>query len=297
MSTAAPIHAELIAVVVAVTGSTPRVLTLFDGSALPAGPLESGHRSLQSGLRNRVERQTGHPLGHVEQLYTFADAGRSRAGRSISISYLALSGETRARLGGSVSWQDWYRYFPWEDRRTPDETIARIEPGLRLWADADPARNARIARCFGLDGQNWQEDLTLDRYELLYESGLAREAVRDGRPGHGEFAPGATLVADHRRILATAIGRLRARICYRPVIFELMPENFTMLDLQHCIEAITGHTLHKQNFRRLIESQNLLEDTGDLSTGSGRPAKLFRFRTAIRDERAMAGTRLPLARP
>lgn len=297
MSVTEPIHVELIAVVVAVTGATPRVLTLLDGSALPAGPLEAGHRSLQSGLRNWVERQTGHPLGHVEQLYTFADAGRSRAGRSISISYLALSGETRARLGSSVTWQDWYRYFPWEDRRTANDAVARIEQGLRHWAGGDDNRGARIARCFGLDGADWHEDLTLDRYELLYEAGLVREAARDGRPVHGEFAPGAILAADHRRILATAIGRLRARLRHRPIAFELMPESFTLLDLQRCIEGVAGHSLHKQNFRRLIESQNLLEDTGELSAGTGRPAKLFRFRAAIRDERAMAGSRLPLARP
>ncbi|HQT61740.1 MAG TPA: hypothetical protein PLV07_11870 [Acidiphilium sp.] len=292
-----PIHAELIAVVVAVTDATPRVLTLLDGSALPAGPLESAHRSLQAGLRDRVERQTGHPLGHVEQLYTFADAGRSRAGRSISISYLALSSETRARLGGQVSWQDWYRYFPWEDRRTANDAASRIEPGLRSWVGTEPTRRARIARCFGLDGTPWQEDLALDRYELLYEAGLVREAARDGRPAHGEFAPGATLAADHRRILATAISRLRARLRARPAVFELMPERFSLLELQHCIESVSGQKLHKQNFRRLIEGQNLLEETGDFANGPGRPAKLFRFRSAIRDERAMTGSRPPLATP
>ena len=297
-----PIHAELIAVPVAVTAARPRVLTLFDGSALPAGPLESGHRSLQAGLRNWVERLTGHPLGHVEQLYTFADPARSRAGRSISISYLALTGETRTPLGGRVSWQDWYRYFPWEDRREKDwcEPAALIEttikPGLDRWSAGSDERRSRASSCFGLDGALWNEDLVLARYELLYEAGLVREAARDGRPSHGEFASGAIMAADHRRILATAITRLRARIGYRPIVFELMQDHFTLLDLQCCIEAIAGHSLHKQNFRRLIESQNLLEATGDLAPGSGRPAKLFRFRPEILAERAHAGTRLTLAR-
>ncbi|EGO94519.1 NrtR DNA-binding winged helix domain-containing protein, partial [Acidiphilium sp. PM] len=74
-------------------------------------------------------------------------------------------------------------------------------------------------------------------------------------------------------------------------------ERFSLLDLQRCIEAIGGQPLHKQNFRRLIESQNLLEETGDFANGPGRPAKLFRFRSAIRDERAMTGSRPPLSRP
>ncbi len=297
MSGAQPIHAELIAVLVAVTNATPRVLTLLDGSTLPAGPLESGHRSLQAGLRNWVERHTGHAPGHVEQLYTFADPDRSRAGRSISISYLGLTAETRAPLGGRVSWQGWYDYFPWEDRRTASDLVATlIEPGLARWATT-PDRAARAATCFALDGAVWNEDLALARYELLYEAGMVREALRDGRTPHGDPLPGASMTADHRRILATAISRLRAKIKYRPIVFELLPDQFTLLDLQRCIEALAGHPLHKGNFRRLIESQSLLEETETFATGPGRPARLYRFRTAIRTERAHSGTRLPLARP
>ncbi|MDD2861417.1 MAG: hypothetical protein PHI71_10185 [Acidiphilium sp.] len=297
MSGAQPIHTELIAVLVAVTAATPRILTLLDGSALPAGPLESGHRSLQAGLRSWVERHTGHALGHIEQLYTFADTDRSRAGRSISISYLGLTAETRAPLGGRVSWQDWYDYFPWEDRRTASDLIeTRIAPGLARWATTAD-RTARAARCFALDDTPWNEDLTLARYELLYEAGLVPEAQRDGCPPHGDPVPGLRMTADHRRILATAISRLRAKIKYRPIVFELLPELFTLLDLQRCIEALAGHALHKANFRRLIESQSLLEETETFASGPGRPARLYRFRAAIRTERAEAGTRLPLARP
>lgn len=59
---------ELIAVLIAVSEDRPMVLTLDSGRLLPSGPLEAGHRSLQTGLRLWVERQTGHALGHVEQL-------------------------------------------------------------------------------------------------------------------------------------------------------------------------------------------------------------------------------------
>ena len=88
-----PVQAELIAVLVAVTHGDPRVLTIESGAALPSGQLETGHRSLQAGLRAWVERQTHHPLGYVEQLYTFADQQRLDGSRSISISYLGLSRE------------------------------------------------------------------------------------------------------------------------------------------------------------------------------------------------------------
>ena len=105
------------------------------------------------------------------------------------------------------------------------------------------------------------------------------------------------MVADHRRILATGIARLRAKIKYNPVVFELMPPTFTLLQLQRCVEAIAGMNLHKPNFRRLIEQQQLVEETGEVvaETG-GRPAKAFRFREAVKEERAVAGTKLPIAR-
>ena len=87
---------------------------------------------------------------------------------------------------------------------------------------------------------------------------------------------------DHRRILATAIGRLRGKIKYRPVVFELMPPSFTLLQFQRAVEALAGVRLHKQNFRRLIEQQGLVEETGEVSTETGgRPAKLFRFRREV----------------
>src|SRR5262249_51822682 len=67
---------ELNAVLVALTANEPVVLTLEDGALLPSGPFESEHPTLQAGLRAWVERQTHHPLGYVEQLYTFADRNR-----------------------------------------------------------------------------------------------------------------------------------------------------------------------------------------------------------------------------
>ncbi len=86
------------------------------------------------------------------------------------------------------------------------------------------------------------------------------------------------MFADHRRILATGIARLRAKIKYRPVVFELMPESFTLLQLQRTVEALAGLTLHKPNFRRLIEQQELVEETGETASETGgRPAKLFRL--------------------
>jgi hypothetical protein len=302
-ATAQPIGVELIAVLVAIADGRPLAITIEDGRALPSGPFEVGHRSLQSGLRAWVERQTGHSLGYVEQLYTFADSDRRVAAddaRAISISYLGLMREERA-AASRASWRPWYDYFPWEDHRAGAPKIIGgvIAPGLRRWIEAgggEPARRTRAAIAFGLDGRRWNEDLVLQRYELLYEAGLIDEAQR--RSGHADGAPlGKPMIGDHRRILATGIARVRAKIKYNPVVFELMTPVFTLLQLQRCVEAIAGLNVHKPNFRRLIEQQQLVEETGEtvFDTG-GRPAKAYRFRTVVREERAAAGTKLPLAR-
>jgi hypothetical protein len=296
------VAADLIAVLVAVTAGRPRVMTIDDGAALPSGPFVHDERSLQSGLRTWVERQTGHRLGYVEQLYTFADRDRAANGvRVISISYLALTRENREE-SGEPGWRDWYGYFPWEDHRSgAPRHLPDIVARLRDWtkATAAPAqrrdRSRRVAISFGLDGRPWNEELILQRYELLYEAALVTEASR-GRRGAPQVS-GQPMSFDHRRILATGIARLRAKIKYRPVVFELMPPSFTLLQLQHTVEALAGRLVHKQNFRRLIEQQELVEETGTMAAATGgRPAKLFRFRREVVDERAVIGTKLPLTR-
>nr|WP_314070434.1 hypothetical protein [uncultured Roseococcus sp.] len=302
------IEAELTAVVVAVTDGEPRVLTIREGSLLPSGPFASGHRTLQAGLRGWVEQQTHHPLGYVEQLYTFADRDRSAEDtgrRVISISYLGLTRQSRASGRDQPGWRVWYRYFPWEDWRdgAPPLIAKAILPRLRSWA-AEPteaamrrARQQRLRITFGVGDLPWNEEMVLQRYELLFEAGLVAEAIRRRGGDMAEALPGEEMLHDHRRILATGIARLRAKIKYRPVVFELMAESFTLLQLQRAVEALAGQMLHKQNFRRLVEQQSLVEETGEVTSETGgRPAKLFRFRERVLQERAITGTTLPISR-
>lgn len=318
----------LSAVIVAVTEEAPFVVVTRDAKAdhsgLPFGAFDpAGDRTLELSLRGWVKEQTGFDIGYVEQLYTFGDRGREApladvtddsADRVISISYLAVT-PSRAPLDrAQARWRSWYDFFPWEDWRDgrPQVIDEQIAPALRAWAQAaktaelQSQRRARARLAFALDGAVWNEERALDRYELLYEARLAPEAARDRARFAGAAAPeavrpapglGEPMISDHRRILATAIGRLRAKIKYRPIVFELAPELFTLLHLQRLVEAIAGLELHKQNFRRLLDRTGLVEGAGqfDASAG-GRPAELFRSRREALAERPVGGVHVPAPR-
>ena len=316
-----PIEIGLHAAIVAVADQQPLILVVSPGGDepdnLPFGPFNPlFHRTFEAGLRTWVAEQAALKLGHVEQLYTFGDRGRHTvhgdAGpHLVSVGYLAL---TRIRddspdelTMARAHWRRWYDFFPWEDWRVgrPPVLDEAILPALHRWSRTEPSsgpaekrpleRRERVLLAFGDDGARWDEERALDRYELLYEAGLVAEAERDGRPVFDHAmtrVTGVPMRFDHRRILATAISRLRAKLKYRPVVFELMADEFTLTELQRTVEAISGRHLHKQNFRRLVEGAALVEPTGHTAPQKrGRPAALFRFRRESLRERPAPGFR------
>ena len=344
---------EVVAVLVAITEHTARVLTVDQGKLLPNGPLMPLHRSLQAGVRQWVEEQTQQPLGYLEQLYTFVDTNRrNNDGHAlVYVSYLGLVQETQAQLQSQALWRDWYDYFPWENHLEgmPAIIMDYIVPALLHWADdakepdVQQRRCQRIGLCWGVseimldnccqnksavsntetnsqpinnpeyENREWIAEHVLLRYEMLYEAGLIAEAPTyppsylsntqsDSAQTNNAFKLasnwsqliGSPMYYDHRRVIATAISRLRAKIEYRPLIFGLMPDVFTLSQLQQSVEALSGVRLHKQNFRRLLESQNLVLETGQSSSAQrGRPAKLYRFRHDIELQSLLMDSKLP----
>jgi len=292
--------------------------------ALPNGPFEPEHHAgLESCLRRWVEVQTGLDLYYVEQLYTFGNRYRDPAEisggpRVVSVAYIALTHEDKASEK-NAKWRDWYSFLPWEDWRTerPAVIAKKIDPALQRWvkqAQSGSRRKERQERVNVTFGQytatGMDSVLCLERFELLYEAGIVSEAIRDDRAATGNqpSSPDSTvspdfdglglqMASDDRRILATALGRLRGKLAYRPVVFELLPGEFTLLQLQRVAEALSGAKLHKQNFRRLVANADLVEPIGRTSAvGRGRPAELFRFRREVLGEKLTVGLSRPVMR-
>lgn len=322
------------AVIVALDGDRPRVLTVsvpqgtpLEGgtaaleladspglTALPTGPLDPmGDRTLELALRRWVKAWSGLDLGYVEQLYTFGDrfrdpAERDGSPRVISAAYLGLTHQDEPTGTSVARWRSIYPFLPWEDGRKgrPPVVEETVEPALAQWIDrggsSKDLRQERASLAFGYGTGLWDGERVLERFEILYEIGMVSESCRDfeddvnktsaGPPSKTRL--GLDMAFDHRRILATALGRMRAKIRYRPVIFELMPETFTLLQLQRAVEALAGVCLHKQNFRRLVDKGGLVERTGRMEQRTGgRPAELFRFRREVLLERPAPGVGLP----
>jgi len=95
-----------------------------------------------------------------------------------------------------------------------------------------------------------------------------------------------TLAFDHLKIMETCLARLRQDLKLRPIGFELLPEKFTLTELQKLYEVILKHDLDKRNFRKKILSMGILKTLHELQAGvSHRPAKLYSF-DAIKYEEA-----------
>jgi len=268
---------------------------------LPAGRFSpKGQASLESELRHVVLRSAGIELGYIEQLLTdygpangaVADAG-AQGQSQLSVSYMALTRTDTVPLAAGAKWLDCYELLPWEDFRggRPSILANQIVPGLQRWSAAGDAntvaspdgeaamsRSERVAVSFGLSGRTWDDQRVVDRFDILLDAGLL-----------DELTPLPLSPAD-MRLVAAGLGRLRAKTRYRPVVFELLPTEFTLFELQRAVEAVLGPTLHKQNFRRLVEGTGLVEPTGEVRNNTGgRPAKTYRFRREVLLERPAPG--------
>ncbi len=148
---------------------------------------------------------------------------------------------------------------------------------------------------FGEPGRDPRTRVISVVYYALVEAGRLERAVQDRgnhtlRTAAVESADDGSAIAldddgtalplafDHAQILGTAIERLRGKLDWAPIGFELLPDTFTLRDLRLIHEAILGRQLNKDSFRRKVLDRGLVAPTGELLRGTGhRPAELYRF--------------------
>jgi 8-oxo-dGTP diphosphatase len=132
---------------------------------------------------------------------------------------------------------------------------------------------------FGDPGRDPRGRVISVAYIALVPAPLAVEAGSDAREARWwPLSHLPALAFDHDKILQYALTRLRYKIEYSAAGFRLLPERFTLSELQRAYEIILGEPLDKRNFRRRIIQAEIIEPTDHLRSGEGRPARLYRFR-------------------
>lgn len=170
------------------------------------------------------------------------------------------------------------------------ERVLRDKAGLsgvyleQLFTYSEPKRDPRdraisVAHIALVDQERF---LKLDPH--AHETAVARiEVPWEGEAGgpvqvHSQNGPALPLAFDHGDMLGLAVKRVRGKLGYTPVGYQLLPKVFTLFQLQRVHEAILGRVLNKDSFRRRMLASGELEATGESQTEvDHRPAALYRF--------------------
>jgi hypothetical protein len=252
----------------------------------------------------------------LEALATYSANGRDprqfcapgKGARIVSEGYLALLGQDDApTVADGARWVAVEELLPWEERRTADGRAAaeRLLRELRRRVNAAGTSTARSVQLGAIDtlfgAAEWNEERAGERFALLREHGLVTEAARNGWGELPAAAPeaGYPLAFDHRQMVADALGRLRGKQKYLPLVLAaLVPDSFPLRHLVATLEAVGGRTLHAANFRRIVTQTKdftLLEALKQReATGRRGPqATLFRFEPGALGGRLDPSIRLP----
>lgn len=180
---------------------------------------------------------------YIEQLYTFSDIKRDPRMRVISTSYMALVDKNRLmdKLSANASW---FNVFMLEDEKSYNVTL-----------------DNGIEKIKFVVGKKLR-DKTTDRYDF--------NIIKNDK-----------LAFDHPLVIVSGIERLKNKIEYTDIVFNMMPKYFTLGELQQVYEVILGKKLLDPAFRRIIA--NKVEKTDKVQTGGGhRPSALFRYKNSKR---------------
>ncbi|NTU20397.1 NUDIX hydrolase [Brevibacillus sp. HB1.2] len=229
--------------------------------ALPGGFVTPGE-SLEEAARRELRTETNVDDIYLEQLYTWGDTGRDPRTWVISTSYMALvdSSSLQLQAGDDADEAEWYRI---EDR----------------WL-----KETKTATSDGSITEKWLELRLVHESEELSATikitkTVTGRTVRETR----EIVETNNIAFDHAKIIQYALERLRNKIEYTDIAFALMPELFTLSDLQQVYEVVLGRELLAAAFRRKV-ADKVLETNQYRKHAGHRPSKYFRFNPEWMDQ-------------
>lgn len=223
----------------------------IDCFAIPGGFVNI-HESIEEAARRELFEETGVRDVYMEQLYTFGDVGRDPRMRVITTSYLALvpSGRLKPKAGDDAAEVAWFTVRQEKVSESEDRQVVRLT----------------------LENEELGE-----RMEYLAENVYGRNGVIKTHETNMIPVSQEGLAFDHAKIIYRALERIRNKVEYTPIAFNLVPDEFTRGELEKVYETLLGKELFSANFRKRIS--HLIEDTGHMTeNGWYRPSKLYRYR-------------------
>ncbi len=222
--------------------------------ALPGGFVQMDESLDEAALRE-LKEETNIDEIYMEQLYTWGDVGRDPRTRVISTSYMSLVDSTALDVKASDDADDakWFTVSCklYQEQRTVTE------------------KGYMLQRLFRLSLVNDENNLWATVKVVKIVEGKVTKVEREVVESDG-------ISFDHAKIIEYGLERLRNKIEYTDIAFSLMPEQFTLTQLQQVYEVILGKELLKANFRRKIA--DMVIETNEYTKDAGhRPSKLFRF--------------------